>query len=68
MVFETTFEHREELVEAALEEFIAKGYEQASINTILRAAGMSKGQFYYHFENKEGLYLALIGILIERKA
>ena len=67
MVFETTFEHSEELFEAGLEEFIDKGYEQASINTILKAAGMSKGQFYYHFENKEGLYLALIGILIERK-
>jgi AcrR family transcriptional regulator len=67
MVFKTTFEHSEALIDAALKEFAAKGYEQASINTILKAAGMSKGQFYYHFENKERLYLALIGILIERK-
>ena len=28
---------------------------------------MSKGQFYYHFGNKEALYLALIGVLIARK-
>jgi AcrR family transcriptional regulator len=28
---------------------------------------MSKGQFYYHFENKQALYFALIEILIERK-
>jgi TetR/AcrR family transcriptional regulator len=28
---------------------------------------MSKGQFYYHFENKQGLYLSLIEIMIERK-
>jgi len=67
MAFETTFEHSEKLLDAALAEFRDKGYEQASINTILKAAGMSKGQFYYHFDNKEGLYLALIGILIERK-
>ncbi|MEO0565367.1 MAG: TetR/AcrR family transcriptional regulator, partial [Chloroflexota bacterium] len=43
------------------------GYENASINVILSAAGMSKGQFYYHFKNKEALYLALIGVLIDRK-
>lgn len=67
MSFSKSFEHNEALFEAALTEFTAVGYEQASINTILKNAGMSKGQFYYHFNNKEGLYLALIGILIARK-
>jgi AcrR family transcriptional regulator len=65
--FSRTFEHSDALFEAALAEFTDKGYEQASINTILQAAGMSKGQFYYHFANKEDLYLSLIGMLIERK-
>jgi TetR/AcrR family transcriptional regulator len=67
MSFANDFEHRDALFAAALEEFITKGYEQASINTILNTAGMSKGQFYYHFQNKEGLYLALIEVLIARK-
>ena len=67
MSFTSAFEHRDELFDAALEEFIDKGYEQASINTILKTAGMSKGQFYYHFKTKEDLYLALIEILIARK-
>jgi AcrR family transcriptional regulator len=67
MDFANTFEHSAELIAAGLEEFAAKGYEQASINAILKAAGMSKGQFYYHFKNKEGLYLALIDMLIARK-
>jgi AcrR family transcriptional regulator len=66
--FTKTFEHSEELFAAALAEFIANGYEQASINTILQTAAMSKGQFYYHFKNKEALYLALIEILIGRKS
>ncbi len=66
-VFETSFEHSEALLKAALAEFAEHGYEQASINRILAKAGMSKGQFYYHFKNKEGLYFALIGLLIERK-
>ncbi len=67
MGFGKEFEHSEQLFDAALAEFIDKGYDRASINTILQNAGMSKGQFYYHFKNKEGLYLALIGVLIERK-
>jgi TetR/AcrR family transcriptional regulator len=65
--FEKQFDHSHALFEAALETFISDGYEQASLNAILEDAEMSKGQFYYHFENKEGLYLALIGVLIERK-
>jgi TetR/AcrR family transcriptional regulator len=65
--FTKSFEHDEALLAAALAEFTANGYEQASINKILQTAGMSKGQFYYHFENKEALYLALIEILIARK-
>lgn len=67
MVFTKNFEHSQKLFDAAIEEFIACGYEQASINVILEKAGMSKGQFYYHFKNKEGLYLALIDFLITKK-
>jgi AcrR family transcriptional regulator len=67
MSFRKEFEHSDQLFEAAMEEFINRGYEQASINAILSKAGMSKGQFYYHFKNKEGLYLALIDVMIEKK-
>lgn len=67
MTFDNNFEHSDALFDAAMEAFISQGYEQASINQILQKAGMSKGQFYYHFKNKEGLYLALIGVMIERK-
>jgi AcrR family transcriptional regulator len=67
MSFNKPFQHSEALFQAAVQEFSEVGYEQASINTILTRAGMSKGQFYYHFENKEALYFALIEILIARK-
>ena len=67
MGFDKSFEHSDALFETAVAEFCAEGYQQASINTILQKAGMSKGQFYYHFGNKEGLYLALIEVLIARK-
>jgi AcrR family transcriptional regulator len=67
MSFEKDFEHSQELFDYALEEFSMLGYEQASINAILEKAGMSKGQFYYHFKSKEDLYLALIDEVITRK-
>ena len=62
-----SFEKREELINAALIEFGDNGYEQASLNNILREAGISKGTFYYHFKNKEELYFYLIDILIKEK-
>ncbi|MCB8978570.1 MAG: TetR/AcrR family transcriptional regulator [Ardenticatenaceae bacterium] len=67
MSFTKSFEHKQKLLDAALAEFNAYGYEQASINRILDAAGMSKGQFYYHFKNKEALYFALIEMSIQQK-
>lgn len=62
-----TFEKRDELINFAIGEFGEKGYDNASLNNILKKAGISKGTFYYHFKNKEELYTYLIGILIEEK-
>ena len=53
-------ERRAAIFEAALEEFIAHGFEDASLNQILEGAGISKGSFYYYFENKADLFVALI--------
>ena len=67
MNFEKPFEHAEALLAASFEEFATRGYDKASLNRILEGAGMSKGQFYYHFKNKEGLYLALVEIMVNQK-
>lgn len=67
MSFTRSFEHKQKLLDASLAEFNAYGYEQASINRILETAGMSKGQFYYHFKNKEALYFALMELGIQQK-
>lgn len=67
MSFAKSFEHKQKLLDAALEEFNSFGYEQASINRILDKAGMSKGQFYYHFKSKEALYFALMDLGVEKK-
>lgn len=47
-----------EIMNAALAEFAAYGYEDASTNNIVRRAEMSKGMLYYYFHNKESLYYA----------
>lgn len=57
---EKSFKRKNELIEAALDEFITKNYENASLNVILKNAGISKGTFYYHFQDKQALYVFLL--------
>jgi len=44
------------ILEAAAKEFSANGFENASLNQILDAAGISKGAAYYYFDDKADLY------------
>lgn len=62
-----SFERRTELLEAALKEFTSKSYEDASLNTIIKNAGISKGTFYYHFTDKQALYLYLLDASVAKK-
>ena len=64
---EKYFEKREELINIAMKEFGEKGYENASLNNILKETGISKGTFYYHYKNKEDLYMHLLDIITEEK-
>ena len=59
---EKSFERKNELIEAALDEFSTNNYENALLNNIIEKAGISKGTFYYHFEDKKALYLFIFGI------
>jgi AcrR family transcriptional regulator len=53
-------ERRRTLLEHAAAEFARAGYEQASLNRVLRAQGMSKSSFYHYFASKEALFNAVI--------
>ncbi|MFP4513800.1 MAG: TetR/AcrR family transcriptional regulator [Acidimicrobiales bacterium] len=68
MSFRSDFEHRDALLAAAIDEFVERGYDSASINRILAEAGVSKGQLYHHFSSKEGLFLALVEWMLDQKA
>lgn len=44
---------RQELIEAAVAVFSAKGVSAASVDDIVRAAGVAKGTFYLYFATKD---------------
>jgi AcrR family transcriptional regulator len=67
VTFRASFEHHDDLLRAAIKEFSECGYDNASLNRILDAARVSKGQLYHHFDGKEGLYLGLVEWMIDRK-
>jgi AcrR family transcriptional regulator len=54
---------RRHMLEAAATEFLTRGYADASIARIARAAGMSNKTFYARFPNKDALLLAVAGEL-----
>ena len=53
-------EKQEAILGAAMEEFAAQGYHQASYNRIIERAGVSKGAMYYYFDDKEDLYTTVV--------
>jgi len=55
-----TSEKRESIVDAAIEVFLAEGYEKASMDRIAQAAAASKRTVYNHFASKELLLRAVL--------
>jgi AcrR family transcriptional regulator len=50
---------RAELLDCAQSLFLARGYDNASLNDIIAEAGVSKGAFYHYYPSKEALLEAL---------
>jgi AcrR family transcriptional regulator len=48
------------VLDAALEMFAGKGYHETSLDEIAGAAQTSKGSIFFHFPNKERIFLALV--------
>lgn len=53
-------ENRQRILEAAEAAFAAKGFDGANMREIAQAAGVNKFMLYYHFENKEALFLEVL--------
>lgn len=50
----------ENIQEAALTEFLDKGFQGASLRQIVKNAGVTTGAFYGYFSSKEALFNALV--------
>jgi AcrR family transcriptional regulator len=51
---------RQKLMETALDEFAARGFDGAKVDRIVRRAGVNKAMLYYHFPSKAALYLEIL--------
>ncbi|OYV90481.1 MAG: hypothetical protein B7Z68_11405 [Acidobacteria bacterium 21-70-11] len=51
---------REHILEAALQLFSSQGYRATSVRDIAAGAGVSTGNVYHHFPDKETIYLTLL--------
>jgi TetR/AcrR family transcriptional repressor of nem operon len=56
---------REVLIEAATRLIHLKGYQNTTIDDVLGASGVGKGNFYHYFRSKEDLGFAILDRVIE---
>jgi AcrR family transcriptional regulator len=57
---ERAAERRQAIIEAAMEEFIARGFAATRLDDIAKRAGVAKGTIYLHFKDKESMFEELI--------
>ncbi len=58
-------EKRDTIINSTLMEFAAKGYDLASTNEMVKAAGISKGALFHYFPSKKDLFLFLCSYVFE---
>lgn len=51
---------RNEILDAAEQLFVTKGFDKTSTNDILSEVGIARGTLYYHFKSKEDILNAMI--------
>ena len=54
---------KDRIIDAALAEFAARPFNEASITNIVKNADISRGSFYQYFGNKENIYKYLVSYL-----
>ena len=56
---------KQELLKIAYEMFLARGYENTSVDDIIEEAQIAKGTYYYYFSSKEQMLEEVIEQMIE---
>lgn len=59
-------EIRKKILNSAIEEFIEKGYDHASMRTIAKNAGITAGNIYRYFDSKEKLLVDIVNPVLEK--
>lgn len=59
-------EKKEKILNACIQEFLEKGYDKASTNSIIREAGISKGILFHYFKSKQGLFFYLLDYCLKK--
>ncbi|MBD2571321.1 TetR/AcrR family transcriptional regulator [Anabaena lutea] len=57
----------EKILQGAMQEFLKHGYAATSMDRVAEAAGVSKATVYSHFQDKVGLFSALIEQLARKR-
>lgn len=65
--FNLAADKQKRIFTAAIQEFSARRFSEASINQIIKEAGISRGSFYQYFEGKEDLYLHVLAEIGKEK-
>lgn len=53
-------ERKKELIDIAEQLFITNGYDQTAVSDIVKEVNLSQGAFYYYFESKEDVLVAIL--------
>jgi AcrR family transcriptional regulator len=56
---------RSRIIRAAFDAFAEKGYDKTSMDDIVKGSGLSKGTLYWHFKNKQELFIATIQVVFQ---
>ena len=57
---------QQQLLDAAIRVFARKGYRAASIDDMIKEAGVARGTFYLYFEGKKEIFLKIIDSYFEK--
>lgn len=63
--FKLNQEKRKKIINAIKQEFEENGFDKSSVNKIVENAGISKGSFWFYFENKEEAINYIVETYIE---
>lgn len=59
-------QRRTELLAAARDVFVTKGYHAAKVDDIVTAAAVAKGTFYLYFKDKRSVFAELVALVMQR--